>query len=171
MTLIQVRARIDELLEVAFRKGFHVPTITKVTECRGRAAGWCKYNPATLSAELRFNVELLNENPSEWDDTIIHELAHAIAPRSFGSFIRPHGREWKAVCRALGGTGNTRHSMDVKGHRARRTRVYVYDVRGTLVELGATRHKRLQRREMVYRHTCAGRIEPDMFTGKSILKV
>jgi predicted SprT family Zn-dependent metalloprotease len=157
------------LLSRAEQAGMTLISDFTVAECRGKAAGWCRYFTLERRAELKFNFQMLNDHPHEWEDTIIHELAHALAPLNHGWNIRPHGPEWAATARALGGTGNRTHFMPTAKYKARRTRQYVYVVNGAEVMLGATRHSRLQSGAMTYRHRTAGAILPEHFTGRSKL--
>lgn len=61
---------------------------------RKRAAGVCKFGPKTIELSTAFA-----QNASDDDilDTILHEIAHAIAGNKAG-----HGPEWKMVCRRIG---------------------------------------------------------------------
>lgn len=59
-----------------------------------RAFGTCSYNTKTIYLSMEF-VRL---NPiDEVKDTILHEIAHAIAGYEAG-----HGEEWKKVCIKIG---------------------------------------------------------------------
>lgn len=67
-----------------------------------------------LKWHLRINPVLMRDNVDDFlDNTIPHELSHLIAHQLYGDKIRPHGREWRSVMRALGCEPSTYHSMDV----------------------------------------------------------
>ena len=40
-------------------------------------------------------------NPYRFLITIIHEIAHLVAFKDFGYFIKPHGKEWKSCYQKL----------------------------------------------------------------------
>jgi predicted SprT family Zn-dependent metalloprotease len=56
--------------------------------------GKCAYGTKTISLS-RYLVELNAE--SEVRDTILHEIAHALAPRGAG-----HGNKWRVVAQSIG---------------------------------------------------------------------
>ncbi len=70
-----------------------------------RRFGNCNYRRKTisLSAELtRLNDEAIVR------DTILHEIAHALVPRSAG-----HGEKWKAIARTIGCTAERCYGDEV----------------------------------------------------------
>lgn len=60
-------------------------------KCR---AGICRYSRKTIQLSIHF---VQRNSDEEITDTILHEIAHAIAGYKAG-----HGPEWKAVCRRIG---------------------------------------------------------------------
>lgn len=71
-----------------------------------RRFGLCSYKRQTISLSL--HLTLLNDE-EHVKDTIIHEIAHALAPRG-----AHHGPEWKAVARSLGHSGERCYSDAVE---------------------------------------------------------
>jgi predicted SprT family Zn-dependent metalloprotease len=67
--------------------------------------GKCNYAEKTISLS-RYLAELNPE--SEVRETILHEIAHAIAPRGAG-----HGEKWQAVARSIGCTAARCYGEDV----------------------------------------------------------
>ena len=63
---------------------------------RKRSLGVCYYERKRIELSVYYIAR--NEEPSI-RDTILHEIAHALAGRRAG-----HGAAWKAICRALGAT-------------------------------------------------------------------
>jgi len=62
--------------------------------CRSkRTVGWCKYDRKTI--ELSENY--LHETEEKLKDTILHEVAHALA-----GYFAGHGPQWQAWCRVVG---------------------------------------------------------------------
>ena len=57
----------------------------------------------TFSARI---FEVLSEK--DQIDTILHEIAHALTPMG----VQPHGPEWKAIHRSMGGTGKVSLKVD-----------------------------------------------------------
>lgn len=76
---------------------------------KGSNAGWAE----STSNVVAFNEILAKENPIEFKDVVIHELAHIVTDKLFPNATRMHGQEFKVVCRALGGTGDTKHDLDI----------------------------------------------------------
>jgi SprT protein len=65
---------------------------------RRRAAGICSYRRKTV--ELSLPITLL-ASVEDVTDTILHEIAHALAGASAG-----HGPEWVRIARSIGCNGN-----------------------------------------------------------------
>ena len=63
------------------------------------ALGTCIYNRKLIYL-AEWYVELNDKD--EVMDTILHEIAHALAYHRHGSVGRGHGRVWKSVCREIG---------------------------------------------------------------------
>jgi|TARA_R110002167_G_scaffold43978_1_gene132635 predicted SprT family Zn-dependent metalloprotease len=63
------------------------------------ALGTCSYNRKKIYL-AEWYVELNDKD--EVMDTILHEIAHALAYHRHGSAGRGHGRIWKSVCREIG---------------------------------------------------------------------
>lgn len=62
------------------------------------SAGQCRWYRGRIGGEIRLSGPFvdLNEQPAV-EDTILHEIAHALAGRQAG-----HGPLWKAACRTIG---------------------------------------------------------------------
>ena len=63
------------------------------------ALGTCSYNRKLIYL-AEWYVELNDKD--EVMDTILHEIAHALAYHRHGSTGRGHGRIWKSICREIG---------------------------------------------------------------------
>lgn len=118
-------------------------------DLRGRAAGQWR---------LKGGIEILRFNPEafvrDWSAhfpaTVAHEVAHSLVFRRFGLKVtRPHGPEWRAAMNALGFPPTVTHQTQLTG---RRSRIYFYQCRCQLHELGPRRHFLISRRG--YRYTC-----------------
>ena len=126
----------------------------------GRAAGKCGPGGAVI-----INSQLIGF-PDDIQDTVAHELAHAVietARRALGSPARrivnrgtaraarsrdgdwaAHGALWQSVARKLGDTGDRCHSLPLQPVRRLRRFLYRSDD-GHEVILSSVRHRRLQR--------------------------
>ena len=92
--------------------GITLPNLGIRFDLKGRAAGMaCKRGSQYY---LRFNTDMMTREA--WDhiinNTVPHEVAHSFCQfnRALGS---NHDAGWARVCRALGGTGETRHKEEV----------------------------------------------------------
>ena len=76
---------------------------------RKSALGVCNYTKKTIYLSEYF---LGRVEADETKDTILHEIAHALADIRHGH--RRHGLEWKKVCREIGAKPVRCHSGEVK---------------------------------------------------------
>lgn len=106
---------------------------------RGRSAG-----TAYLQRnEMRFNAYMLAQNPQKFIDNVVpHEVAHIVVHQIYGSKVRPHGREWRAVMERLFDVKADRtHDFDVPKVR----NAYLYQCQCQQHEFTAHRHGRATR--------------------------
>lgn len=115
------------------------------------AAGMVKISTSVISLSRPYF-----EDPTNFQDslknTILHEIAHVLAPptRAYGSRKRDvHGNAWKAAHIALGGTGETYHTMELAVGHTRRVRKARTSVTcgcgcGSSMSLGPTQLKKHQ---------------------------
>jgi predicted SprT family Zn-dependent metalloprotease len=68
---------------------------------------------------VELNTRLLIEHPEELIETLIHELAHVVVYWRYGQ-VRPHGREFLTLMRAVDLSGKATHELDVAHLRRRR---------------------------------------------------
>jgi len=140
---------------------FDIPKITYKTKgtCGGKAWGheW----------RIDFNMGLIVDNMNEYLNQVVpHEIAHLIVhaihgteyKRTRGGMRRvSHGTRFYKVMREFGVDETRCHSMDTsKVKRAtRKTKKFQYKCAcGTLLEMGAIRHKKQQQMAR-YTHRCA----------------
>ena len=64
-----------------------------------RSLGRCHYHAKKITLS-KWYVELNDEDDVE--DTILHEIAHALAFMRYGTKGKGHGRLWKNVCKEIG---------------------------------------------------------------------
>ena len=73
--------------------------------------GRCHYQPKKITLS-KWYVELNNEEDVE--DTILHEIAHAISWIRHGKEGTGHGLLWKKVCREIGANPSRVHKGEVE---------------------------------------------------------
>jgi len=114
-TLKSIKAMADKYMVKTFRyrgKTFN-PTSEGWTfsfNNRKRALGLCNYRYKEISLSKHL-IESGSREFKMWENTMIHEIAHAFAYTKFGE--SGHGRLWKDLFISLGGDGN-RTSSDVE---------------------------------------------------------
>ncbi len=69
---------------------------------------------------VELNPRLLMEHPEELVETLVHELAHLVVYWRYGK-VRPHGREFFTMMRAVNLSGKATHTLNVDHLRRRRT--------------------------------------------------
>lgn len=110
MTLAKNRiADVYSIAEKKYNRKFNLPTID--FKIRGRVAGRAFY----LKNHISLNLSLLIQEGNDFiSDTPGHEAAHLIAFALYGSYIAPHGTEWRNVMRSIGQEANRCHDFLVK---------------------------------------------------------
>jgi SprT protein len=69
---------------------------------------------------VELNPRLLMEHPEELVETLVHELAHLVVYWRYGK-VRPHGREFFTLMRAVNLSGKATHTLNVDHLRRKRT--------------------------------------------------
>lgn len=94
----------------------------RMTNCAGKAFAIdrkIKLSRPFFADDGNFDAELR--------ETVLHEAAHIIAIKKYtnlGIRIKPHGREWRTVCLALGGKPERCHDMKLaEGFKARKEKM------------------------------------------------
>lgn len=124
--------------------------IPVVFDLKGRAAGMyrsyqgvqlIRYNPWLFAKYFDDNVQ----------NTIPHEVAHYLSDMLHGlRNIRPHGRQWGELMDILGAVPSRKHTYDLSGIPQRQLRRYPYRCACRQHEIGALRHRRIQRGQGFY---------------------
>lgn len=174
--------KVNETLELARNRfdAYVHPAPSVTFDLRGRSCG----GTARGTRALQFNLDWYKADPERFLAIVVpHEVAHivtaAIAPRATA-----HGREWKAICKALGGDGKRTCAIPVLNGVARARRVTEYKYlsnRGVEVWVGPVHHCKLQTRGDVHpvfnrplytlTSRSAGQIEKTGFTGQSRYRI
>lgn len=101
---------------------------------------------------IKINIDAYRNNKEDMlNDTIPHEVAHLVCSLNYsrmGKKIKAHGKEWKAVCLALGGIpkatvkAGTYESSSLVSKRKVKKFLYVLD-NGHKLELTSIRHNKV----------------------------
>ena len=113
-------------------------------DLKGRVGGMACARGSVFARvfHMRFNYDMLLRETDEMINVVVpHEIAHIVC------FMKPelgrnHDYGWARVCRALGGTGDRTHDMDVVYGKGT-TYEYTTD-RGHKVRLNDKRHQHVQ---------------------------
>lgn len=87
----------------------HIPEYSFEFNMSTRALGTCSFRKKTIYLSEHWTKACPK---SEVLDTILHEIAHAIAYRDYGD--PTHGKHWKLVARMIGATPEAKAKIDIK---------------------------------------------------------
>lgn len=106
----------------------------------------------TVPAAIRFNLQIARHNQNSFiDQTVAHEIAHAVAVLVHGRKALGHGPHWRQIMAAFGQPAWRCHDYDLSAVPVRRQRRFVYRCACPAEQLLSTvRHKRQQRGERRY---------------------
>lgn len=94
---------IERAREITGASARRLPVPAVAFDLRGRAAGQAIFARRSRDCRVRINDALLQSHPQEMlAETVPHEVAHVVIYRLYGRRAKPHGKEWKALMRALG---------------------------------------------------------------------
>jgi SprT protein len=135
----------------AYGQAFYVPSVS--FDLTGTCAGTAYWR----RRHIRFNHQLLAENPAHFESDIIpHELAHLIVRHLHGEAPASHGPEWQAVMRKLGVDLARLHSLDTTNSRTT-AKVYGYVCSCNANNwLSSRQHPRAQRGAVYACRQCKG---------------
>lgn len=142
--IIQKVAEVEALARRLYPSYASRP-VTRITfKMKGRAAG---------TASFRDHTVMLNLGQAVQSDaiarlTVPHEIAHLVT-RCLYPAASAHGREWRTICRALGGDGQRCYNAEERGVtvvKGRQTMQYLYHTTiASEVWVGPVHHARLQK--------------------------
>lgn len=138
----QILDKCKEVFAVAQAKfGLDMSKVSVGFDLKGRAAGMASMRGRQFA--IRFNRDMLTREAFDHvlNSTVPHEIAH------IACFMNPvlgssHNSGWERVCKALGGTGVTRHKEEVV-HGRGYTYEYCTDL-GNKVRMGDKHHAMVQ---------------------------
>lgn len=133
---------IDDFIEI-LNLDYSIKDNIKIDyNVKGKTAGIASFNIPDNIYTLKFNRDaILNNYDYMLNETIPHEVAHLAQWIKPNTRIKNHNKAWKRLCIMLGGKGNTYHKMSLKGER--KTKKYIYEVKGFKFEIGAIRHRKI----------------------------
>lgn len=93
---------------------------------------------------VAFNPHVLMMNVDEFiNDTVVHEIAHAIQMRCFPNFARAHGKEFKQILKSIGANSSAQRSnYDLSGIPSIPGR-YIYSCGCTTFHFSTILHNRM----------------------------
>lgn len=150
----RVEQRVAECVEQAAQRFQYKAPAPRVSyDLKGYTTGEAHLNQNMISV----NVEALTKHTEDYlRDTIAHEVAHLVAWVRFNT--NGHGRAWRVICRALGGTGSRCSQYDVTPQRTLKTFTYRCACREH--ELTSIRHNRIRRGRAYRCGVCNTALEP-----------
>lgn len=153
----EIEERVARLFDLASDKLSLRLKYPKITyDLKGQVAGQAWYS----DNKLRLNpIALKNYRDDFIKQTVGHEVAHLIAFRKHGAYIKPHGLEWKNVMRLFRLPPNRCHTYDLP--KARNVVRKLYSCNGCGAETGVTqyKHNRWMRGEISFRcKRCNGKV-------------
>ena len=156
-----VVARTRRLLrQVAHWLDIRIPDPDIRFDIRGRAAGQAKFGRA-VPWVIRYNPVLLAGNTDAFlAETVPHEVAHLAAFARYGSRIRPHGAEWRAIMDHFGAAPQRCHRYDVAGIAPRRLQEFSYHCGCRNHLLSSIRHNRIVAGKTYLCRQCLGPLRP-----------
>lgn len=91
-----------------------VPVLEVRFDLKGRVAGMYCFSSSNPAPYYRINEDLLRRYPVEMiQQTLPHEVAHAVVRHRNGDQAKQHGAEWQAVMREFGKVPERCHRMTV----------------------------------------------------------
>lgn len=96
---------------------------------------------STSNRLIKLNYRLHLDNPSELDNTFLHELGHIVANIHYGRQCG-HGWRWKKVMKIMGANDERCHKMDTAAY-ARPHKKHTYYCGCKAWELTTYRHKKV----------------------------
>ena len=124
---------------------FPTPSVQFFT--KGTNAGKAQYSTHRVS----FNIILAENNREDFDNTVIHELAHLVTKMKFPAAKQHHGPEFKFVFIRLGGNGKRGHTYDCSHVPKRKKTVHIYKCTCQIHQISSIRHNKILRKMASYR--------------------
>lgn len=121
----------------------------------GECAGQVQYQRTRqriTPIRIRFNLAIARRNWVTFaDQTVPHELAHAVALILHGRDGIGHGPAWKRIMHAFGKPATRCHQFDMTEVPVRRQRRFAYRCGcDSEILLTTTRHRRIQTKKQIY---------------------
>lgn len=150
------RSQCEALVKQTLNKAnelyhIHLDNIPVEFYSRGTVAGKAYYSPIF---KLQFHSGLMEQNSDNFENTIIHEVAHLVTKTVYPKAKQAHGPEFKSVMQALGGEPNTYHNYQTVSFR-NRCKQYAYQCSCREHYVSALANNAIQHKGVTYRcHSC-----------------
>lgn len=116
----------------------------------GKCAGM--YQVRRAKRRIRFNPWIFAKYYEDsLGDTVIHEVAHYVVDCLYGlRRVKPHGAEWQAVMRDLGGEPRATGNYDLAGIPTRQYQRFAYGCACRTHQLTILRHRKILKGQAKY---------------------
>lgn len=173
--------RTHEILVKGFGLvGLPYPAVAVRFDARGRMLGQAGFKTfgGVRNYFIRYNPSVIQQNEAHMlADVVPHEVAHIVIYeliRAGRSRDKGHGRDWKRICRLLGGNPEAKCNaaeIGVTMTKARRTRRYIYQLdSGRIAKVAGKSHNSMMKgRAYVFRDT-GERMQSSHFTGRCVIE-
>lgn len=165
MNKAEIIALVDstcDLIREKFIRDFVTPTVLFTLE-KKTTAGTANFANNTVN----FNMRIAELNPEEFQQTVLHELAHHMTFHHYkGNTKQMHGPEFRSMCRLIGCSGETRHSMAHDPVKKRVMTRYEYTCGCGVHDMTSQQHTKIMRGSRFRCIKCNGSITQNEFVGE-----
>jgi SprT protein len=129
-------------------------------DLKGKAAGMAIF-PRKGRPYIRYNPLMLSNHPEAFlSQTLPHEVSHLVARFLYGSRIRPHGAEWKAIMAFYDARAERCHNYRLTNGQGRQLRRFSYACKCRQHELTSIRHNRVLKGTRYLCRSCGEPLRP-----------
>ena len=140
----------DYIEQASFLFDIKIKPVEITFNLKGRAAGM--YRVSRSKREIRYNAHIFSKfYEDNFNTTIPHEVAHYITDITYGlRYIKPHGKEWKAVMHAFDADASVTANYDLSGIPLKKQTLFTYQCGCQEHQLSSVRHNRIKRNSGQY---------------------
>lgn len=164
--VVELMVKFDEAFDGRTKHRIDIPSSINFS-MKGSTAGRSCFNTLTGDGWLDFNTVIMEDNWAEFDQTIIHEVAHYCANTFEGNtYTRggryiSHGKTWKGMMQFFGVEAERCHNYNTsRVTGVRKQRKFEYKCSCSILEISTVRHNRMTKKGVMYKcRKCNTRIE------------
>ena len=152
----KILTTVEEAFVIAekfYNRTFDRPTHIEFKR-NGSMGGYCSITYDLSKRELMFQLDLAENHPEDYRQTILHEVAHYVQFIHYGvrdgflvNKLSPHGREWKYVMETVYNLSATRcHHYNTNNTITKKELRHIYGCActGKEFKISTTMHNRIQ---------------------------